>query len=318
MFMYNWNRLKGYPHKPKIRTKYKNQQDYLNWLTRLQHTALQLFKWENLPETVDRNLIEWSALWFGKFAFVEDEFGNIISLPTADGGMLSMYGYPITAWAYGFNGINFQFKPFLRGLKLTKGNLEDCNGVICYDNQQRFPYGQFIVETAERISDTMRTIDIARKGFKSPFFIQCSENQYPTVKKILDDIDDNQNAIVTANSFEGLEFNVLNTGVKGEILTALWDNYNNIYDVYKDTFGINNNSQSDKKERLLTGEIEANNDFIKLNAEGRLKEREVFADIANKKWGLNIGVSINDDWRGEDEWRLQMAENGGFGEHPDT
>lgn len=276
-----------------MRTKYKNRQDYVNWLIRLQHTALQLFKWDNLPETCDRNLIEWSLLWFGKVALVNDKYDNILSLPTADGGQLSMYGYPLNAWAYGFNGVNFMFTPFLRGLKLTQDNLNNCNGVICYDNIQRYPYGQFVIDAAERISDTMRTIDIARKKFKSPYYIQCSPTQLETVKKIIADIDDNQDAVVTANSFEGLEFNVLQTGIKGEILTTLWDNYNNIYDVYKDTFGINNNSQSDKKERLLMDEIAANNEFIDLNIEGRLKERQIFCDIANKKWGLDITVEIN-------------------------
>ena len=66
-------------------------------------------------------------------------------------------------------------------------------------------------------------------------------------------------------------------------------------DLYKDLFGYNNNAQNDKKERVLTMEIGANNDTLYSYRQSRLEERQKFADLINSKYGLSVSVEIVSD-----------------------
>ena len=54
-------------------------------------------------------------------------------------------------------------------------------------------------------------------------------------------------------------------------------------------FGFNNNFE--KKERLLTDEVNSNNDFINCNIDSMYKKRKQFAELMNKKYGWNVQVS---------------------------
>ena len=53
-------------------------------------------------------------------------------------------------------------------------------------------------------------------------------------------------------------------------------------------FGFNNNFE--KKERLLTDEINVNNDFINCNIDSMYKKRKQFAELMNAKYGWNVQV----------------------------
>ena len=53
-------------------------------------------------------------------------------------------------------------------------------------------------------------------------------------------------------------------------------------------FGLNNNFE--KKERLLTDEVNSNNDYVSSNIDLMLKTREEFCKEVNKMFGLNISV----------------------------
>ena len=54
--------------------------------------------------------------------------------------------------------------------------------------------------------------------------------------------------------------------------------------------GINNNSTSGKRERLIVDEINVNNDYTDINIDMRLHERQLFCERVNELFGLNISV----------------------------
>ena len=60
-------------------------------------------------------------------------------------------------------------------------------------------------------------------------------------------------------------------------------------------FGVNNLNTADKKERLLSDEVNSNNQAIGLNLSYRRKCRQLFADNLNAVFGLNVTVKLNDN-----------------------
>ena len=55
------------------------------------------------------------------------------------------------------------------------------------------------------------------------------------------------------------------------------------------------NANTDKKERLITDEVESNNEIIKYYLNCFYKTRKKACDEINKKYGLDISIKLNKD-----------------------
>ena len=141
----------------------------------------------------------------------------------------------------------------------------------------------------------MRTLDITAKKLKTPYFITCDEAQKSSIKKILDDIDFNQDSIIANRSTMPNEFNVLQTGVQPESVRVLWEHYSNLESEIRTFLGINSAANLDKKERLIVDEAEANDILTDINIKYRLKSYNTFCETVNNMWGLNIKFISNID-----------------------
>ena len=294
----------------KQKTKFLNMTEWRNWFIHLQSLCLVTFKWKNLPKTVDPYLIEWSLLNYGNVGFIDIEPFGIVSLPTNVGGKLNLYGYPTECFAFGFDGLNRKFIPYIP----YSNNFEECNGIVCYDNSLRYPYINYVFDYASRLSDTIRSIDVAVKKLKMPYYIVCDEKQVQSIKKSLEDVNTNFDGIFHSNTLAPDTIQVLNTGANPNLITSMWDNFENSFDVFKGICGLNNNAQSDKKERLLVDEVNANNEVTAMAIENRLQQRQTFCEFINKKWGLNVSVSINENAESlenfTDEWSNEKTGKG--------
>ena len=55
------------------------------------------------------------------------------------------------------------------------------------------------------------------------------------------------------------------------------------------------NANTDKKERLITDEVESNNEIIKYYLNCFYKTRKKACDEINEKYGLDISIKLNKD-----------------------
>lgn len=286
--------------------KYKNFQEFNNFLENLVTSALDLFEWEGLPDTMDAVMIERCLLLYGKCLFVRYENADL-SLATANSSELNMYGYPVRAFGYGFNGFNHEFSVFVPGadigddvtLETTSGIKADAlhpEGVIVYDNDDAYPFIGFIVNAAARMSDLIRSTDVAAQNLKSPFIVYAEDLQLSTVREAFKARDENQAVIVLSkNNLNKDSFQVFPTEAQPQALIALWDQFRNVEALILETLGINSNDNIDKTERLLVDEINANNQMIGGNLEKRLRQRQLGAERYNKLFGTKISVKLRRD-----------------------
>jgi hypothetical protein len=66
------------------------------------------------------------------------------------------------------------------------------------------------------------------------------------------------------------------------------------------------NANTEKRERLITAEVESNNDEVKLWADQALEELKKSCTKANKMFGLDMSV----DWRFKEEVNADESYNG--------
>ena len=272
---------------------YENNIEFQNMFYNLLNILMYSFSIEGLPESCNERFFKLTLIFNGYAALIKDPDLGYLSLgvrPTANSSQLNIYGEFPDVMAFGWNGFNKQYTNYMYGTDNT-----DAEAVICRDNDMMYPMINTVWMYAKRLTDTMRTLDVTARKLKTPYFITCDEAQKSSVKKILEDVDFNQDSIIANRSTMPNEFNVLQTGVQPESVRVLWEHYSNLESEIRTFLGISSAANLDKKERLVVDEAQANDILTDINIQYRLKSYQQFCDTVNNLWGLNISFVSNID-----------------------
>lgn len=265
-----------------------------NFFVELFGLAVNTWEWE-LPDTCDSRMIERSRLLYGTYMLAEIG-GEFITPACVPGAGLTLYGYASKAWGWGCNGFNHEFTAYVRGAESQEvatsaitlpGNKPDC--VVGLDNALCYPYINYIMTNAFRLSDTLRAADVAVQNLKSPGLIFCDDSQKKTVNDILNAREENiATVIAVKNSVTAGDFSYYPTNQDANTLSEIWNYFCNIQSLATGKWGINSNPQEDKAERLLVDEVNANNQLTEANLDVRERYMELFCRDVKACFGLDI------------------------------
>ena len=258
------------------------------YLSRLSELAMSMFKWKNLPDTVDSRFLEYTLFYEGAVVFFQDENlkenqlaekGGYLALQVVLGGDLNVYRVPNTRKAYAVNGyIN---------------NLNQKNSVIIWNNMIRLPeYGRMMFY-ANKLYQIDRAIDVNVKGQRFPIAILCDEEQRLTMKNVYKQYDGNEPFIFGDKNLDLNNIQVVNTG-SPYVADKLQQLKNNIWSEAMMCLGIPN-SPSEKKERLVANEAKVSQGGTLASRSSRLEMRKMACAEINKMFGLDIDVEYNQD-----------------------
>ena len=264
--------------------EYVEAQNFFNWLLNI---AVNEFETEGLPITMDEKFLNYCFLYRGK-ACAYDLYGKPFSMSINPYDTLTIFGKPAKGQAITLDGKNYDCNFYWEYLD----NLEQSNAVLGYDNDQGYPFINYIIDRAVKLADAFRAIDTASKLCKLSGVVKVPEEQVKSVKNTLEDYNNNLPFLIMATKKGGLplDIDVLNFNSDSGLLKNLWDNYNNLKAETLSMFGINLNSNSDKRERMTEVEVIGDVNLPIITEEDRLKERQYFYDLVNKKFGTNIKV----------------------------
>lgn len=252
---------------------------HLNVLSEL---AANRFKWFDMPETVDVRFLDLTLLFHAVSIFYNDEKFGFLSLKGGGTGYLNMMDNPTS---YLVVGNNFVGKTL---------SAKDC--VPIWGNYLRTPHDINIIRIyANRMAELDRTIEINSLNARQSKVLIMSENQKLSIENINRQIDEGQNVIQISGAIQDMEFvQAVDLGVNPDSFEKL-----HILKVRQWTealglLGIDGANQ-DKKERLVSAEVDANNDQTLMMRYVNLQARQEAADKINAKFGLNIRVEYNTD-----------------------
>lgn len=277
------------------------------YLSRLSELAMSMFKWKNLPDTVDSRFLEYTLFYEGAAIFFKDDYmksdllaekGGYLALQVVLGGNLNVYRVPNNRKAYAVNGyIN---------------NLTQDNSVIIWNNMIRLPeYGRMMFY-ANKLYQIDRAIDVNVKGQKFPIAILCDETQRLTMKNVYKQYDGNEPYIFGDKSLDLNAIQVINTG-SPYVADKLQQLKNNIWSEAMMCLGIPN-SPSEKKERLVANEAKVSQGGTLASRSSRLEMRKTACREINDMFGLDIDVEYNQDldMTTEDGDSTEQEEREGF------
>ena len=252
----------------------------------LRHLVLNLFEYDNLPDEIETYYIEQSLYNHGKVLFFNDDNLGYFALPISEQGELNEYNEMTEYRIITKNGTKFD-------------NYNKYNSVLIKNNNECQTSIEIVRYYANKLANIMRTIDININTLKTPYIFRGSKNELLTLENIFNQISGN--ALVTfidkSLSEKFLEIMELKNSYVGD---KLIDVYNNILNMFLTHFGIDN-TNIDKKERLIVDEVNSNNELITLSGGQFLWERKKAVKKINEMYGLNIEVNYNKLIKGDNK-----------------
>lgn len=283
---YSWLFLDPNNKMCKHLNKYNNSLEFQKWFTRLFCMVYEMIHIEGLPDTCNERFFKMSLLNSGAACLVKHN-GSILSLGAAPKGVYNIYGDWKEVLAYGFNQPHGTYSLYMRG----SGNQDSCNAVLCRANAMQYPPIMWIYRSAERLADATRTLDTLARQIKNTKLVLCDESQVKSYVSALKKVYDNELVVYAGKNLDPKAIENIPTGIDASLLTSAWDNYRNLIDTFCTEWGISNANHTDKKERLVVAEVEANDAYTATNRSILVNSLEQFAEDANLVFGLDIKIT---------------------------
>lgn len=263
----------------------RNKNSYIDFYDRLKMIAISLFSWEGLDDVAGfgaSRFLEQTLYEFGRAVFVKDSRLGYLALRVNPSSTLNVYNLPdkVNAWSIGYSkDYNFDEVVYIQ------------------NNLSEIPTDYTVSLFAYKLYDIDRTIDINLNAQKTPVLIEGDTKAMLTLKNLYMQYSGNMPFIFGNKDF-GLrdKLNVIKTDAP-YLIDKLEIHKHEIWNDCLTFLGINN-SNTDKKERQIVDEVNANNDLIAYNLGCFYKTRKQACDLINKKFfngEEKIKVGLNRD-----------------------
>lgn len=263
-----------------------NNQTYIDYLERMKKICLSMFEWVNLPETCDARFLEMCLYYNGQAALLySDDYGYINTM-ASDGGYINIYGLPTEVMCYSYR---FNERRSLYTIDTGEEKGQEC--ILVMNNYERVPTGATIELFAYRLAEAQRTADVNIKAQRTPILITTDQKQYFTLKKMYEEYDGNTPAIFAdKNLISPDALKAIKTDAP-LILNDIMDYKREIWNEFLTFMGLQN--LSEKKERLISSEVDSNNELINMNLQALLIPRKEACKQFNEKYGLMGNKAID-------------------------
>ena len=266
-----------------VQTAQNNVENTFAMYEIFENMLVNSFVWKNLPVQKDGKPIYYTRpeqyLYYRGLmaAFIDDDGETGLIYPAFPCGSLRDDGFYTEYIMYSFNGKNW------------RRNFEDIE--LCENLPNQLPTRPLVFYYIERMKSVLSTIDVQIiKSRGGDIFEVMDEKQAEQVAKLWENMTKNRPIQTIINdSYQKKEIQKLTVYDSRESqILDMWDIYDKFKHEFLTYFGINN-TETEKKERLLTDEVNANNELIAHGLyESQYLCRLDFCSRCNEHFGWNI------------------------------
>ena len=268
---YNYNNLQSYMEAKGIAMP----DDWLRWFKDVVGTKISMFRYENLPGSLTSEIVE-NALMYNNFLCLwKSEAFGVVLCRWRCGAEYDLYWKPVKVELLTLSG-----KPLATGVPY-----EDI--ILVRDNPSDIIPFVTLNGWLSKILDIERTLAILVKTVRLPTILVGDKEQAGTLKQLLKKVSEYDGFAVGSKNFKShVEQFDIKLPVDLETLYDLMQKYKNLA---LNSVGIY--ASDEKRERLITAEIQATNDFTDFIYAGMLHERERWIRECNERLGTDIRIS---------------------------
>lgn len=254
-----------------------NNMTFSYYYYKLMLIARSLFVWDGLPNNMEDRWIEKYLFTTGKCIFYKDPVLGEMVAGFGQMSSINCYGDPTKVYPVAEN--------------YTYNGDQLINGDNCYvirNNDLMLPMFPTIRMYAFKLTNLDRAIDINIEAQKSPILVRCTDKQRLSLKNAINQRRDNEPVIYADNSFDKDMITTLDLNPPKVFPELQIQKHMVLNEVFTD-LGINN-ANMDKRERMVSNEVEANNEQVQASEDVMLKTRQEACKQINRIFGTNISV----------------------------
>lgn len=209
--------------------------------------------------------------------------GQLVFVTYAPSGW-NIYDFPIAVTYINPKGV--RFIP-------TGQHVIDKECVIGWCQRNKYSVKAMVDYYIAKIVNVEMTIDLNLNAHKMPFLIGCSPEDVKKLEEIMRLLrNNNPDLFVDADDVEKLK--VLVSGAPF-ILDKLYNLKQSLENELKEYLGLNNLGGSEKKEHLITSEVDVNNEIIDEHRGNFLDCMEEFFERIKDVLGVDVSIEINEE-----------------------
>ena len=270
---------------PPKRTKGQHDIDIVRlermYLRVLQELAVNRFKWVGLPDSVNERFLEYTLMRRGLVVmYFDTDYDEYLALQGAGAGPLNMYDEPTT------------FR--VTGNSTFVGKTVDASDCVpIWANVLRVPDWDIIMTYAKKLASIDRTIDINLRNARRSRVIVTDETGQLSAQNINNQIDSGSPVITVNNTGYAMmeHWTAFDLGIHPDQIVNLQTSRQRIWNECMGLMGINFANQ-DKRERLVSAEVGANDEQIDSMKNVILAERQRAVRQMNDKFGLSVDIKL--------------------------
>lgn len=259
-----------------------NNATYIQYFNRLLELSVSMFEWTGLPKTVDPRYLELHLFQNGSMVYFRDEVMGDLCLDCIANGKFDVYGNPISRRAYS-------------SYNQYQKTLNESDSVIIWNNYIRQPSVLDVKMFAKRLYNLDRIIDVNVNAQKTPVLLQGTEKQRLTLVNLYKEFDGNAPFIFGDKNLDLNSLKAISTNAP-YVADKLYQLKTQIWNEALTYLGISNLNVQ-KKERMITDEVQRNQGGTIASRYSRLEARREAVDKINRMFGTDISVDYREDFQ---------------------
>lgn len=275
---YNYCNLDSYLKKKMVGLE--DTKDYLRWFKDIIGTKLSMFYYDDLPEELTSEIVE-QALMYNNFLCLYDSPSLGLTLCRyRSGGVYGRYWKPVRVDLLTLTGQTMENNVPFEDIVLVRDNILDIIPFVTLDSW------------IEKIMDKERTLDMEMRLARMPTMLVGDKEQANMLKELMKKAYGYEGFAVGSKNFkqhvEQFDIHLLVDIIN---LYDLIEKYKNLAINSMGIYGVD-----EKRERIVTSEVQANNDFTDFIYAGMLRERQRWVKEANDKWPDKCHITIHETY----------------------
>lgn len=248
--------------------------------------ATNRFKWKNLPDEIDRRFVEYELFRHALVVFFHDDkdFNRYFALRGSGVGKWNMYDNPVTFNAIGNTMINRRLKAGIECIPI-------------WSNTVRVPDWDLVLLQSTKLAEIERTIEINLMAMRKPFMFAVEDTERLTFTNLWRQFQEGEPVIfgtqLLGDSLEN-KVKMFDMKIDKDLVINLQLAKAKIWNETMTFLGINNSNQ-DKRERLVVDEVGANDQQVSAARNSAMGARKYAVEQINAKYGLSVEVEWNED-----------------------